>query len=48
MGNLAIGAHVGCDDPIAQASALGLAHAQIFLADPQGWKGSVFPHPEGA
>ena len=48
MGNLAIGAHVGGDDPIAGASALGLDHIQIFLADPQGWKGSVFPHPDGA
>lgn len=48
MGNLAIGAHVGGDDPIAGASALGLDHIQIFLADPQGWKGSVFPHQDGA
>ena len=48
MGNLAIGAHVGGDDPIAGASALGLDHIQIFLADPQGWKNSVVPHPDGA
>lgn len=48
MGNLAIGSHVGGDDPIAQAKELGLDHIQIFLADPQGWKGSFFPHPGGA
>jgi deoxyribonuclease IV len=48
MGNLAIGSHIGGDDPIAQAKVLGLDHVQIFLADPQSWKGSIFPHPEGA
>jgi deoxyribonuclease-4 len=48
MGNLAIGSHVGGDDPIAKAQELGLDHIQIFLADPQGWKGSVFPHADGA
>ena len=48
MGNFAIGSHVGGDDPITQAKELGLDHIQIFLADPQGWKGSVFPHPDGA
>lgn len=48
MGKLALGAHIGGDDPIAQAKDLGLEHIQIFLADPQGWKGSFFPHPDGA
>ena len=48
MGNLAIGSHVGGDDPIATAKELGLDHIQIFLADPQGWKGSIFPHVDGA
>ena len=48
MGNLAIGAHVGGDDPIAAASKLGLDHIQIFLAEPQGWKSSIFPHSDGA
>jgi len=48
MGNLAIGSHVGGDDPIAKAKELGLDHIQIFLADPQGWKGSIFPHTDGA
>jgi deoxyribonuclease-4 len=48
MGNIAIGSHVGGDDPIASAKALGLDHIQVFLADPQGWKGSVFPHADGA
>lgn len=48
MGNLAIGSHIGGDDPIAQAKVLGLDHVQIFLADPQSWKGSIFPHADGA
>jgi deoxyribonuclease-4 len=48
MGNLAIGSHVGGDDPIAQAKELGLDHIQVFLADPQSWKGSIFPHSDGA
>jgi deoxyribonuclease-4 len=48
MGNLAIGSHVGGDDPIAAAKELGLDHIQVFLADPQSWKGSIFPHSEGA
>lgn len=48
MGNLAIGSHIGGDDPIAQAKELGLDHIQMFLADPQGWKGSIFPHADGA
>ncbi|CAB4333817.1 unannotated protein [freshwater metagenome] len=48
MGKLAIGSHVGGGDPIAQAKELGLDHIQIFLADPQGWKGSIIPHADGA
>ena len=47
MGKLAIGSHVGGDDPIAAAKELELDHIQVFLADPQSWKGSIFPHSEG-
>jgi deoxyribonuclease IV len=30
------------------ARSLGMDHVQVFLCDPQGWKGPSFPHPEGA
>ncbi len=43
-----IGGHVGQDDPIGQAVAIGADCAQLFLGDPQGWKGPTFPHPDGA
>src|SRR4051812_500002 len=36
---LAIGAHVDQTDPIAEAAARGADLVQIFLGDPQGWKG---------
>ena len=42
------GGHVGQDDPIGQAAAIGADCVQFFLGDPQGWKGPEFPHPEGA
>ncbi len=45
---LPIGAHVRQENPISQAVALGLDHVQIFLGEPQGWKASIFPHPDGA
>lgn len=48
MAKLPIGAHVGTDDPIGEAKTLGIDHIQLFLADPQGWKGSIFPHEDGA
>ena len=48
MTHLAIGAHVRQEQPISEAVALGLDHVQLFLGEPQGWKSSIFPHPEGA
>jgi deoxyribonuclease-4 len=48
MAKLPIGAHVGTDDPIGEAKSLGIEHIQIFLADPQSWKGSIFPDETGA
>ncbi|MFC7404855.1 deoxyribonuclease IV [Georgenia alba] len=43
-----IGAHIHGGDPIAEAQARGADLAQIFLGDPQGWKGPVVDHPDGA
>lgn len=43
-----IGGHVGQEDPIADAIAIGADCAQFFLGDPQGWKAPTFPHPDGA
>lgn len=48
MTKLALGSHVGSENPIETAKKLGLDHIQIFLADPQSWKGNEFPHPDGA
>ncbi len=38
-----IGAHFHVDNPLAEATALGVDAAQFFLGDPQGWKGPVIP-----
>src|SRR5690625_4234861 len=43
-----IGAHVDQSDPIAQARERGADAAQIFLGDPQGWKGPEVRYPGGA
>jgi deoxyribonuclease IV len=48
MAKLALGSHVSTENPIETAEKLGLDHIQIFLADPQSWKGNDFPHPDGA
>lgn len=48
MTKLAIGSHVGSENPIETAKNLKLDLIQIFLADPQSWKGNEFPHPAGA
>lgn len=48
MAKLAIGAHVGGENPIETAKKLKLDAIQIFLADPQSWKGTEIPHPDGA
>jgi deoxyribonuclease-4 len=47
MAKLPIGAHVGTDDPIGDAKSLGIEHIQVFLADPQSWKGSIFSDENG-
>ena len=33
-----VGAHVGTEDPLGQAAALGVDVVQIFLSNPQSWK----------
>src|SRR5580698_1244300 len=38
-----IGAHLGDDDPLAAAQAIGAEAVQFFLGDPQGWKAPTFP-----
>ncbi|WP_125772712.1 deoxyribonuclease IV [Antribacter gilvus] len=43
-----IGAHVDQQDAIAQAKAIGAEQVQVFLGDPQGWKGPEFTYPGGA
>ncbi len=43
-----IGAHLDQADVIGQARAIGADVAQIFLGDPQSWKGPVFSYPGGA
>ena len=43
-----IGAHVGSDDPLAEAAARGADLVQIFLGDPQGWKDPVIAYAGGA
>ena len=48
MTKMAVGSHVSNENPIETAKKLGLDHIQIFLADPQSWKGTEIPHPDGA
>lgn len=43
-----IGAHVDQHDPIAEAAARGLDVVQIFIGDPQAWKGHEVAYPGGA
>ncbi|MCF4120592.1 deoxyribonuclease IV [Antribacter sp. KLBMP9083] len=43
-----IGAHVGQEDAVAEAKAIGADQVQVFLGDPQGWKGPEFGYPGGA
>jgi deoxyribonuclease IV len=44
---LRIGAHVGQEDPIAEALARGADLVQFFLGDPQGWDDPTVGHPGG-
>ena len=43
-----VGAHVDQNDPIGAAEALGANAVQIFLGDPQSYKGPVVAYPGGA
>ena len=43
-----VGAHVDQTDPIAEAQARGADAVQIFLGDPQGWKGPEVRYDGGA
>src|ERR1043165_7772876 len=43
-----IGAHVDQTDPIAEAKARKAPHVQLFLGDPQSYKGPVFRYAGGA
>lgn len=43
-----IGAHVDQQDPIAEAQARGMTVVQIFLGDPQSYKGPVVEYAGGA
>jgi deoxyribonuclease-4 len=45
---LRIGSHVGQADPVAEATARDADLVQIFLGDPQSYKGPVVKHPDGA
>ena len=48
MSQIKIGAHVGSDDPITDAEAIGAQVIQIFCGSPQTFKGPTFPHAGGA
>ncbi len=48
MSELHIGGHVDQTDPIAEALARKASLSQIFLGDPQGYKGPVFAYDGGA
>ncbi|PYG02234.1 Endonuclease IV [Georgenia satyanarayanai] len=43
-----VGAHVDQTDPIAEAQARGADAVQLFLGDPQGWKGPEVRYAGGA
>ena len=45
---LRIGSHVGQADPVAEARSRAADLVQIFLGDPQSYKGPVVKHPDGA
>ena len=48
MTPLALGAHVDQTDPIAEATARGIGMVQLFLGDPQSYKGPVVRYEGGA
>lgn len=43
-----LGAHIKQLDPIAEGAARGAQIVQLFLGDPQGWKGPKVEFPGGA
>ena len=43
MANFKIGAHVRGENPIEEAKTLGISQIQLFLGDPQSWKGVIIP-----
>ena len=45
---LHIGAHVDQEDPVAEAKARGASLSQLFLGDPQSYKGPVIRYAGGA
>ncbi len=45
---LSLGAHVDQTDPIVEARARGVDVVQLFLGDPQGWKGPEVRYAGGA
>ena len=47
MGELAIGAHVDHADPVGEAVARGATLSQLFLGDPQSYKGPVVRYAGG-
>ncbi|WP_110180821.1 deoxyribonuclease IV [Nocardioides solisilvae] len=45
---LVVGAHVDQRDPVGEAQARGMGLVQLFLGDPQGYKGPEVAHEGGA
>ncbi len=45
---IAIGAHVDQADPVGEARERGVPLVQMFLGDPQGYRGPEIQHPGGA
>ncbi|MDO5710458.1 MAG: deoxyribonuclease IV [Micrococcales bacterium] len=48
MSSTRVGAHVDQSDPIGSAQSVGGNVAQIFLGDPQSYKGPVVSYPGGS
>ena len=46
--SIAIGAHVEQDDPLAEAGARDFPHVQVFLGDPQSYRGPEVRYAGGA
>ncbi len=47
MSQIAVGAHVAQEDPIAEAQARGTTVVQFFLGDPQSYQGPVIRYAAG-